>query len=394
MIGMDVEAVRRTASELRRKAGELRAVEARVDAIVGQINGSWQGNRTRQFVGDWHGRHRAALLLLADRVDGLGQSALNNAREQENASRGGSGSRGRGVAGNTVSGANGLFSGWTPGDLLQFGGGLIGAVGLTAQAAEWLFWRFGTTPLTRETFGEMFEGRYVGKLGNGVLGFVSFGFEAFDAYNGSAAQTDAGRVLTSVLGGGTAVVFGLAAWPVALADELTGGHVQNQLTTGMESIVVGVEGLITGDSRGVERLSEEMRSGQRGIFAQGLSVVGEQAIAGPLYVAGEGAHQMYSAITTGDTSGLDLLSDQILAGDHGPFVQWGGQAGDVLGDALYDSYVVGSQLVDDGRSMVAAGSETVGHALDRAGEFVGKGVHDASRAVEQLKTVNPRTWFH
>ena len=97
MIGMAVEAVRRTASELRRKAGEIRAVEARVDAIVSQINGSWHGNRARQFVGDWHGHHRAALLLLADRVDGLGQSALNNAGEQETAS-GGGGSHSSGTA--------------------------------------------------------------------------------------------------------------------------------------------------------------------------------------------------------------------------------------------------------------------------------------------------------
>ena len=347
MIGMDVEAVRRTASELRRKAGEIRAVETRVHSIVGQINGSWQGNTARRFVADWHGHHRAALLLLADRVDGLGQSALNNAGEQETASRGGSGSRGAGVVGNTISGANGLFSGWGPDDLLLLGGELVNDLGLTADAAEWLFWRFGPTPLTRETFGAMFEGRYVGTFGAGVVGFVGFGLEAFRAYNDSAAQTDAGRVLTSVLGGGTAVVFGVAAWPVALVDTLTGGNVQKQLTTGMESIVVGVEGLITGDTRGIERLSDEIHSGERGIIAQGLGVVGDQALAGPLYVTGEGVHQMYNAITTGDTSGLDMLSDQIRAGDHGVFVQWGGQAGDVLGDALYDSYEVGSQLVDD-----------------------------------------------
>ena len=99
MIGMDVEAVRRTASELRRKAGEIRAVEARVDAVVGQISGSWHGNRARQFVGDWHGHHRAALLLLADRVDGLGQAALNNASEQESASGGGARSGGPGSFG-------------------------------------------------------------------------------------------------------------------------------------------------------------------------------------------------------------------------------------------------------------------------------------------------------
>lgn len=105
MIGMDVEAVRRTASELRRKAVEIRAVEARVDAIVGQINGSWQGNRARQFVGDWHGRHRAALLLLADRIDGLGQSALNNAREQETASGGGARSNGPGSFGGNGGGS-------------------------------------------------------------------------------------------------------------------------------------------------------------------------------------------------------------------------------------------------------------------------------------------------
>jgi len=120
MIGMDVDAVRRTASELRRKAGEIRAVEARVDAIVGQINGSWQGNRARQFVGDWHSHHRAALLLLADRVDGLGQSALNNAGEQEAASGGGARSTGPGSFGGDGGGSR---AGLSPASI----GGLISA---------------------------------------------------------------------------------------------------------------------------------------------------------------------------------------------------------------------------------------------------------------------------
>lgn len=96
MIGMDVEAVRRTASELRRKASEIRAVEARVDAIVGQINGVWPGARAHRFVGEWHGHHRPALHALAERIDGLGQSARNNAREQEEASASGHGRDGRG----------------------------------------------------------------------------------------------------------------------------------------------------------------------------------------------------------------------------------------------------------------------------------------------------------
>lgn len=115
MIGMDVEAVRRTASELRRKANEIRAVEARVDAIVGQISAGWQGIRARQFVGDWHGHHRAALLLLADRVDGLGQSALNNANEQVSASsagaRPGGGGHAGGRAGFWDKGAGGVLAG-------------------------------------------------------------------------------------------------------------------------------------------------------------------------------------------------------------------------------------------------------------------------------------------
>jgi uncharacterized protein YukE len=111
MIGMDVEAVRRISSGLRQKAGDIRAIEARVDAIVGQINGSWQGNRARQFVGDWHGHHRAALLLLADRVDGLGQSALNNAAEQESASAGGGRSGGPGSFGG---GGGGSWAGVAP----------------------------------------------------------------------------------------------------------------------------------------------------------------------------------------------------------------------------------------------------------------------------------------
>ena len=106
MIGMNVEAVRRISSGLRQKAGDIRAIEARVDAIVNQISGSWQGIRARQFVGDWHGHHRAALLLLADRVDGLGQSALNNANEQEQAS-GGARSAGPGALGGAAGGSSG-----------------------------------------------------------------------------------------------------------------------------------------------------------------------------------------------------------------------------------------------------------------------------------------------
>jgi len=125
MIGMDVDAVRRTASELRRKAGEIRAVEARVDAIVGQINGSWQGNTARRFVSDWHGHHRAALLLLADRVDGLGQSALNHAGEQESASGAGAGvsSGSAGIPGG-ASGWDGFVAGLEDG--LPYATGLLG----------------------------------------------------------------------------------------------------------------------------------------------------------------------------------------------------------------------------------------------------------------------------
>ena len=117
-IGMDVDAVRRTASELRRKAGEIRAVEARIDAVVGQINGSWQGDRARRFVSDWHGHHRAALLLLADRVDGLGQSALNNAGEQETAS----GGRGPHSSGNAALGP------------MSFGAALAAGAGAAGRA--------------------------------------------------------------------------------------------------------------------------------------------------------------------------------------------------------------------------------------------------------------------
>lgn len=83
--GMNLEDVRALGDLLKRKSADIRA-------IVSEINGkvqstSWEGPDARAFKDQWWPEHQKNLTSVADQVDGFGQSALNNAQEQENTSQ-------------------------------------------------------------------------------------------------------------------------------------------------------------------------------------------------------------------------------------------------------------------------------------------------------------------
>lgn len=82
--GMDVEAVKTLGHQMQTAAGNI-------DQLVNQINTllhntAWLGNDANQFKNDWWPKHMQALKAASHDLQGVGQSALNNASDQETAS--------------------------------------------------------------------------------------------------------------------------------------------------------------------------------------------------------------------------------------------------------------------------------------------------------------------
>ena len=85
--GMDVEAVRSLAGQLHNQAGQIQSVVNQINGLIGQLESAWQGPDATEFRGWWESQHRPHLMACHDAIDGLHQSALNNAMQQEQASR-------------------------------------------------------------------------------------------------------------------------------------------------------------------------------------------------------------------------------------------------------------------------------------------------------------------
>lgn len=90
--GMSAAEVRDLGRYLQQRADRLRQTVREIDARIHRI--PWSGNYALDFVHHQWPRHRADLLAAADRIGGLGQSALNNASEQLEASGAETGVRG------------------------------------------------------------------------------------------------------------------------------------------------------------------------------------------------------------------------------------------------------------------------------------------------------------
>lgn len=84
--GMDVTAVEAAANQLKNCASRLDGLSADIGREVGKLPGVWEGQDSRQFVNDWWPKHKSTLASIAQAINGLGQSAWNNAQEQRTAS--------------------------------------------------------------------------------------------------------------------------------------------------------------------------------------------------------------------------------------------------------------------------------------------------------------------
>jgi uncharacterized protein YukE len=85
-LGMDADAVENAGRQLKTQAGEVGSLVAQIDRVVNSLTSVWDGQDAQQFVHDWWPQHKKALVAAQQQLDGLGQSALNNASEQRSVS--------------------------------------------------------------------------------------------------------------------------------------------------------------------------------------------------------------------------------------------------------------------------------------------------------------------
>lgn len=82
--GMDAAEVEELALFLQQRAGRLRQIAQEINSRV--YSSIWNGDEAQLFSQQLWPRHRARLLAAADRLEGLAQSARNNASEQHQTS--------------------------------------------------------------------------------------------------------------------------------------------------------------------------------------------------------------------------------------------------------------------------------------------------------------------
>lgn len=129
-VGMEVDQVAAAGKALKDRSAEIDSVVAKLDGIVRTMPSVWDGPDSQQFVNDWWPDHKRMLVSASTRVAGLGQSALNNASEQREAS-------GTGNSGSTVDKAS----------VLRLGGdGQVGGTAVQSAADRY--------DLTRSTSDE------------------------------------------------------------------------------------------------------------------------------------------------------------------------------------------------------------------------------------------------
>lgn len=98
--GMNVEQVDELGRFLKQKGSDLGQLALTIDSRIRQS--SWTGGDADRFRHDWWPAHRGMLDRIANEIDGLGQSALNNAAEQRRVS--GAGGEGSGAADRATTG--------------------------------------------------------------------------------------------------------------------------------------------------------------------------------------------------------------------------------------------------------------------------------------------------
>lgn len=85
-MGMDVDQVESIGHQLKNAASNINNLITSIDHLVNEALANWEGKDATDFHGWWNSQHKPALQSAEQAVDGLGQSALNNAAAQRSVS--------------------------------------------------------------------------------------------------------------------------------------------------------------------------------------------------------------------------------------------------------------------------------------------------------------------
>ena len=85
-LGMNADVVEQLGRQLKQQAADIAGIINQINSLVGNMEQNWWGPDAQTFCNTWWPQHRTELTNVQNSVDGLGQSALNNATEQRNVS--------------------------------------------------------------------------------------------------------------------------------------------------------------------------------------------------------------------------------------------------------------------------------------------------------------------
>lgn len=85
-MGMDVDLVETASRELKQRASDINSLVGQIEGTVHHLLSIWDGPDAKTFVEQWWPDHKKQLLTASSTIEGLGQSAWNNAQEQRNVS--------------------------------------------------------------------------------------------------------------------------------------------------------------------------------------------------------------------------------------------------------------------------------------------------------------------
>jgi len=83
---MNPDAVENVGHQLKNQASEINNIVSQLNNVVSSMEADWWGPDAQTFCNDWWPKHKQELTQAATNIDGLGQSALNNASEQRQVS--------------------------------------------------------------------------------------------------------------------------------------------------------------------------------------------------------------------------------------------------------------------------------------------------------------------
>ncbi len=82
--GMNIEEVEQTGARLKQRSQDLQEIINDLQSRVDQT--TWLGADADRFKNDWWPKHKQVLVNMVQELNGLGQSAQNNAKEQRDIS--------------------------------------------------------------------------------------------------------------------------------------------------------------------------------------------------------------------------------------------------------------------------------------------------------------------